>query len=117
MTEIEAIPNKRPRAARTKAAELLSTTSIPNERPRAKQVAAARAKAAETLPGVVRLYDKHEVCAITGATYPTIWAWIRRGEFPPARIVGGKSKWRSTDIEAWMDALPIRKLKGDEEAA
>ena len=61
-----------------------------------------------------RLLDKAEVCAIAGATYPTIWKWMREGKFPRSRVAGGKSMWLSTEIEAWMAALPVRALKGDE---
>jgi predicted DNA-binding transcriptional regulator AlpA len=64
-------------------------------------------------PLAVRLLGKWEVMAITGVTYPTIWAWMRDGRFPRSRIVGGKSMWLSTDIDAWLVALPIRPLKGD----
>jgi len=85
------------------------------KRPPAVQVTAARAKSATLLatPGIVRLLDKHEVCAIAGATYPTIWEWMRKDKFPRSRIVGGKSMWVSTEIEGWLAALPVRPLKGD----
>jgi predicted DNA-binding transcriptional regulator AlpA len=62
-----------------------------------------------------RLLDRHEVCALAGTSYPTLWVWMRAGTFPRSRIVGGKSKWLSSEVEAWMAALPIRKLKGDAE--
>jgi len=39
---------------------------------------------------------------------------MRAGTFPRSRIVGGRSMWRSDEIDAWMAALPIRRLKGDE---
>jgi prophage regulatory protein len=64
-----------------------------------------------------RLLDKQEVCNIVGATFPTVWAWMQKGDFPRSRIVGGKSKWFSSDIEEWMRNLPIRKLKRDKTAA
>jgi predicted DNA-binding transcriptional regulator AlpA len=75
--------------------------------------------AAHQSQGPPRLLDKHEVCAIAGATYPTLWHWMRAGKFPLARVVGGKSKWFSTEVEQWMATLPFRKLKGhsDTEAA
>jgi predicted DNA-binding transcriptional regulator AlpA len=87
-----------------------------NKRPPALQVTAARTKAAALLaaPGVVRLLDKHDVCAIAGVTYPTIWEWMRGDNFPRSRVVGGKSMWLSTEVEAWLAALPVRPLKGDE---
>jgi predicted DNA-binding transcriptional regulator AlpA len=80
-----------------------------SERPR-KHVHAPRG------PPGIRLLDKAEVCAITNVTFPTLWAWMRAGTFPRSRIVGGKSMWVSTEIESWMAALPIRRLKGDEAA-
>jgi predicted DNA-binding transcriptional regulator AlpA len=63
-----------------------------------------------------RLLKKTEVCALANATFPSIWAWMRAGTFPRSRVVGGRSMWRSDEIDAWMAALPVRKLKGDAEA-
>jgi predicted DNA-binding transcriptional regulator AlpA len=62
-----------------------------------------------------RLLDKGEVCTVANVTFPTIWAWMRAGTFPRARIVGGKSMWLSTEVDAWLSALPVRPLKGDAE--
>jgi predicted DNA-binding transcriptional regulator AlpA len=66
-------------------------------------------------PPAVRLLDKAEILAITNVTFPTIWAWMRASppKFPRALVVGGKSMWRSDEIDAWLAALPVRALKGD----
>ncbi len=68
-------------------------------------------------PAAARLLDKAEVCAIAGVTFPTIWSWMRDGLFPRSRVIGrghsSKSVWLSTEVEAWMAALPVRPLKGD----
>jgi predicted DNA-binding transcriptional regulator AlpA len=76
-------------------------------------------KAAVTHDGV-RLLSKAEVLQIVGVSFPTIWAWMRAGKFPRARVIGGgnnsKSKWRSDEIEAWLAGLPVRALKGDSTA-
>jgi predicted DNA-binding transcriptional regulator AlpA len=61
----------------------------------------------------VRLMPKREVLAITGCSYPTLWEWMRAGKFPRSRVVCGKSMWISTEVEAWMQNLPVRRLKGD----
>jgi predicted DNA-binding transcriptional regulator AlpA len=61
----------------------------------------------------VRLLSKREILTITNVTFPTLWSWMRHGKFPRSRVVGGKSMWLSTDIEAWLAMLPVRKLKGD----
>jgi predicted DNA-binding transcriptional regulator AlpA len=71
-----------------------------------------RVHAPRAPPGA-RLLSRVEVCAIASVTYPTLWAWMRAGTFPRSRIVGGKSMWLSTEIEAWLAALPLRPLKGD----
>ena len=65
---------------------------------------------------LVRLMAKSEVLSIVGCTYTTLWQMMRRGAFPRSRIVGGKSMWLSTEVEAWLAALPVRKLKGDPDA-
>jgi predicted DNA-binding transcriptional regulator AlpA len=65
-------------------------------------------------PPPVRLLSRPEVLAVAGCTYPTLWSWMRAGTFPRSRVVGGKSMWLSTEIDAWMRALPLRKLKGDD---
>jgi predicted DNA-binding transcriptional regulator AlpA len=67
-------------------------------------------------PPAVRLMDKHEITAITGVCYVSLWSWMRAGKFPRSRIVGGKSMLRSDEVKAWLDALPLRKLKGDDAA-
>ena len=61
----------------------------------------------------VRLLSKAEVLAITNVSYPTVWSWMRAGAFPRSRVVGGKSMWLSSEVEAWLAALPVRRLKGD----
>jgi predicted DNA-binding transcriptional regulator AlpA len=40
---------------------------------------------------------------------------MRAGTFPRSRVVGGKSMWLLSEIEEWMAALPVRRLKGDAE--
>jgi predicted DNA-binding transcriptional regulator AlpA len=66
--------------------------------------------------GEVRLLDKHEVMRVTGTAWSTLYAWMRAGKFPRSRVVGGRSMWRSDEIRQWIDALPPRRLKGDEVA-
>jgi predicted DNA-binding transcriptional regulator AlpA len=65
-------------------------------------------------PTSVRLMSKAEVLAVIGVTYPTIWLWMREQRFPRSRVVGGRVKWRSDEIEKWLVELPVRALKGDQ---
>jgi predicted DNA-binding transcriptional regulator AlpA len=61
----------------------------------------------------MRLLSKREVLEICGISYATLWTWMRRGEFPRGRVVGGKTMWLSSEAEKWMTNLPRRRLKGD----
>jgi predicted DNA-binding transcriptional regulator AlpA len=64
-----------------------------------------------------RLLDKAEVLRILGVSNVTLWSWMRDGKFPRAREIGkgksSKSVWRSDEVEKWVAALPVRRLKGD----
>jgi len=62
-----------------------------------------------------RLLSKRRVLA--RIPVPTPWTWMRAGKFPRAKDIGGKSVWLASEVEEWIAALPLRKLKGDEEAA
>jgi predicted DNA-binding transcriptional regulator AlpA len=81
------------------------------------------AQQVETTPSLTheraadRLLSKSEICALTGFSYPVIWGWMRQGRFPRSRVIGSggssKSVWLSSEIDAWMANLPVRRLKGD----
>jgi predicted DNA-binding transcriptional regulator AlpA len=62
-------------------------------------------------PPAVRLLSKGAVCAIAGVSFPTLWLWMRKGSFPRGREMGGKTVWRSDEVQAWLDALPVRTYK------
>jgi predicted DNA-binding transcriptional regulator AlpA len=79
----------------------------------AKQVTAAR----QATKLSASLLSRHEIVALSGFTYPWLWQMMRAGKFPRSRIVGGKSMWLASEIDAWLAALPIRPLKGDTKAA
>jgi predicted DNA-binding transcriptional regulator AlpA len=79
----------------------------------AKKAAPPNASAKSVAPPV-RLLSKHEILAISGLTYPTIWKMMCAGTFPRSRIVGGKSMWLSSEVQTWLAGLPIRPLKGDQ---
>ena len=61
----------------------------------------------------VWLLSKREVLAIVGVSYPTLWSLMRANTFPRSRKVGGQSKWVSSEVAAWLAALPKTRLKGD----
>jgi predicted DNA-binding transcriptional regulator AlpA len=85
-------------ARRRKAAKLKAEPALDREGARAT---------------TVRLIGRAEILQITGLSIPTIWAWMRNGAFPRSRVVGGRSKWRSDEIDKWLAGLPVRPLKGD----
>ena|SRR6516164_2645442 len=93
------------------AEEALAAANRPAREDDGRSLHAARAPPARL---GTRLLSKREVLAIVGVSYPTLWSMMRANTFPRSRVVGGKSMWLSTDIEAWLATLPVRKLKGDE---
>jgi predicted DNA-binding transcriptional regulator AlpA len=83
------------------------------ERPHAQQVGIAREQTAASLPALrdLQLLTRQEIMALTGLSYPTIWAWTQDGRFPRALKVGGKNMWRAIEIDAWVRGLERRELK------
>ena len=76
--------------------------------------AAAKAAATEEARAKTRLLSRREVMDITGVSYPTLWAWMRAGRFPRARAIGAlKVAWLESEISAWINDLPTKRLKGD----
>jgi prophage regulatory protein len=74
---------------------------------------AAQVETAEKAAAPARLIGKPEVLDRVGASYPTIWQMMRDGKFPRSRSLGGKAMWVEAEIEAWILARPVRRLKGD----
>ena len=48
---------------------------------------------------------------LIGVSEKTIWQWIKQGNFPAPVKIGSVSIWRSTDIQAWMDAQGQQKVQ------
>lgn len=81
-----------------------------------KHERAPRASAPPLEAPADKLIYKGELLERIGVSYPTIWSLMRKGEFPRARVVGGKSAWLSSEIDEWIARLPRRRLKGDADA-
>jgi prophage regulatory protein len=63
------------------------------------------------------LLTRAEMLRRVALTYPTVWKMMIAGTFPRGRAIGnGRVAWLESEIEAWIDALPRQRLKGDEEA-
>ena len=56
-----------------------------------------------SLEDTPRLLDIDQVGEILGLTREAIYGRRRRDEFPPAILMGGVLRWRTADIEAWLD--------------
>jgi predicted DNA-binding transcriptional regulator AlpA len=67
--------------------------------------------------GAVRLIERAEVLDKVPLSYATIWKMMRAGAFPRSRVIGDRTVWLEREIDAWIDALPNRQLKGDDESA
>lgn len=71
---------------------------------------------ADLVPTNKRFIFKAEVLERIGVTYPCLWQWMRDGEFPMAREVGGQCAWLESEIDAWMSSRPVRRYKSREVA-
>jgi prophage regulatory protein len=61
-----------------------------------------------------RLLSRAEVLDRVGVSYPTLWAWMRDGKFPRSRQRGTSHvAWLESEVEEWIQGLPVRQLKGD----
>jgi predicted DNA-binding transcriptional regulator AlpA len=106
-------PTKKPTLAERRDATLAANKARRTQLPRAPHHADGDADD----DAEIRLISKHEVVDRVGVAYPTLWQWMRKGCFPRARALGGKTVWIKSEIDAWLASLPKRALKGDEEAA
>jgi predicted DNA-binding transcriptional regulator AlpA len=58
-----------------------------------------------------RLLTKRQVLARVPVSFVTLWHWMQQGKFPRARKVGGKTCWFESEINAWLEALPLSQVK------
>jgi predicted DNA-binding transcriptional regulator AlpA len=103
---------KKKAAARKRAEHARAVRALP---PTPEPELTATPRPSRSADHPARLLDKSQVCEIANVTFPTIWAWMRAGKFPRARVVGGKSMWIGSEVDAWLSALPMRRLKGDDQ--
>lgn len=53
-----------------------------------------------------RLLSRAEVRV--GKTFVTIWQMVRRNQFPAPRLFNRSSMWLQSEVDAWMQRLPVR---------
>jgi predicted DNA-binding transcriptional regulator AlpA len=68
---------------------------------------------ADTNKPPLRLLSKQEVCDRVHRSYPSIWQLMSRGRFPRAREQGDRPYWFEHEIDAYLEALPVRPIKGE----
>ena len=66
--------------------------------------------AAAEQPTLVFL-SKQQVLKKIPVTAPTLWAWVRAGKFPRPRAIFNKTVWVAAEVDAWMQARPLREYK------
>ena len=45
-----------------------------------------------------------EIRHALGISAPTLWRWIKGGQFPRQILIGSLSRWRKDEVEAWLSA-------------
>lgn len=57
-----------------------------------------------------RLLTRQEVEAMVGVKRSAIYRWMAQGTFPmPLKLGTSSVRWRQSEIEAWIGALPVKK--------
>jgi len=66
----------------------------------------------EAEPPALVFLSKAQVLRKIPVTPPTLWAWVRAGKFPrPRAISDNKTVWVEAEVDAWMQARPLRTYK------
>lgn len=70
----------------------------------------------DTIPGNVAhlrpIMTKPEVLETVGLSYPTVWAMMRRDDFPlSVKLTSGKVGWYRDEVAEWLASRPRSKLK------
>jgi predicted DNA-binding transcriptional regulator AlpA len=66
------------------------------------------ASGAHVAPPPTRLIFKKQLLERVPLSYATIWRLMREGKFPRARQIGQRSVWVDAEVEAFLQALPLR---------
>jgi predicted DNA-binding transcriptional regulator AlpA len=56
---------------------------------------------------------KPEVLKLVGYTFPTLWLWMREDppRFPLSFVIGSKTAWLESKIDAWLASRPRSTFK------
>jgi predicted DNA-binding transcriptional regulator AlpA len=63
------------------------------------------------LDGNPKLLAKRQVLELLGCSANSLWRWVRAGRFPKGKMLGSKTVWLSTEVEAFVAGLPSQRLK------
>jgi predicted DNA-binding transcriptional regulator AlpA len=55
-----------------------------------------------------KLIFKRQLLERVPLSFTTIWRLTREGKFPRARQIGQRSVWVESEVEAFLQALPLR---------
>ena len=54
-----------------------------------------------------KILRRAEVLALLGVSGPTLWRWVRDGNFPSQIIMSpGSVGWLASDVENWIASRP-----------
>ena len=99
----------------------MARASSRSARPAAPQVQVQAQEYRTTItgsqPASVCLLSKRQVCDKVGLSPHYIWRLVQAGKFPEGRIMGRRTLWVSSEIDAWIFAQPRRSYRKPAEVA
>jgi predicted DNA-binding transcriptional regulator AlpA len=109
-----------PRIPKKDERTMMTTTTKQKKKPDAPKIDRITDRVPRDRPtaplGAARLIDRNELLDKVPLSYPNIWSKMRAGTFPRSRAVGDRVLWVEAEVDAWIAALPMRRLKGDADA-
>lgn len=59
----------------------------------------------ENVEKELKFWRRRQVCERVGVSPTTIHRWVADGSFPAPMRIGSMSRWRSTEVLAWMQKV------------
>ena len=51
-----------------------------------------------------QLWSVRQVASVVGCHKNTIYGWLRSGYFPKPLALGSLTRWKASEVRAWIDA-------------
>ena len=93
----------------------MKKTNLPSKRLAARAMAASKPIDRSNASQSQRLIVKTELLRRVPVTFPTIFKWMKNGDFPRSRNLGGKAGWIESEVDDWINARPNNPISDEKQ--